>query len=317
MSSQPVKPTAENMWQEDPQNPYSFEKVKPYLDAYDFQTILQAFVLEQDISEDIKFFYDDVEEISGYLFPGKEAVSFMIEGQEALELNDRDNLEFITYPVYFNAEEEAVRWGTANETLWSMRWEENYDRLDTIALGGVTDFYERFGWWPFAVSETLSNVEIPLNYYAELKIRGKRAYMFGDFNYDDTEAGSEEERSIPWDDGRRELIIMEDTLALPPHFIKGQLDVDKQKFYLSTETYGDLAAKRFIPHDPLFRFIAGVNDGVTPEAPFNNFLYQVPVPWHGFRDAGNNLYTVDEGDYGSTLVFWDKNDNFKFDYQQT
>ena len=305
----------EHMWNRDADNPFSFNKVRQYFEPYEILTIIEAFKNEEDLSAEIKFFHDEDEEVSGFIFPAGEAVSLWLQDEDRLDFNDRDTLELITYPVY--SEDDQVEWVDANETLWSVRWEENYDRLDTVALGGRTDFYDKYGWWPFAVSKN-KEASLPLMYYAELKIDGRKAYMFSDFNYMDDAVNDINDVSLfPHGTGVRDVIIFEDTLTLPANFKKETLTSEQQALYTPAEFDADNGEKRIIPYDPPFRFIAGINDGSIPDPPFNHFLFQLPVPWHGFREASGGLFTVHDGDYGSTRVFWDRNDNFYFDYQQT
>lgn len=232
------------------------------------------------------------------------AMSWIVSPAESEEETDGTLLWYSSY-----------EWPAANQDLVEL--EANETTSQQMVLGGVTDFYERRGWWPHAnmaveiqhpewpkVINYGNNIEhykkvFPMTYLGELVLEGRKADIFCEsdtllpHNHFPQPYVEEEEKAI--------LIIFQDSDVTPEWVIRSALEYPMAQVTANSRRF--VASTRW-PYAPVW-----LQDAEVFDAPFNHFVTQIPLVDY------SDLPKINTDGYW--YVFWDNQDNFKIVYQNS
>lgn len=306
-----------NVWSYSEERVFHYALIEKWLEPYTYQQV-KAALLDRKMN-----YLDDIQIIrdmrSTYLvFPDKKAVQVMIHADYEEAHLEENILKYTVVPAY-STEEGAVDWGMPNQAIWDAKWvQDESENLDSISLGGITDFYTRFGWWPHVndVEHRTTNERLiaPLHFVGTINLNGIKGYIFNDIDYEVFG-----DYLVPFQEDGTEhsfALILENDLKVPEWIDKKELSQEEQERYITNRDYGENVEKRIVPLDNFPIIAPGCQDDYTLKAPFNNFVIQIPVIYHGF-DEYDGFYRVNEGDCGSLTICTNNQGEYRAAYQQT
>lgn len=306
-----------NVWKYSEERVFHYELIQEWLVPYSYQQVKDALLdRKADYLDDIQIIRDMR---STYLvFPDKKAVQVMIHADYEEAHLEENILKYTVVPAY-STEDGALDWGMPNQAIWDAKWvQDESENLDSISLGGITDFYTRFGWWPHVndVEHRTTNevVIAPLHFVGTINFDGVKGYIFNDIDYEVFG-----DYLVPFQEDGTEhsfALILENDLKVPEWIDKKELSQEEQERYITNRDYGENVEKRIVPLDSFPIIAPGCQDDYTLKAPFNNFVIQIPVIYHGF-DEYDGFYRVNEGDCGSLTICTNNQGEYRAAYQQT
>lgn len=285
-----------DVWQYDAEQPFHYDLVRQQLKEFTLEELETSFKDPSiyKIGKDIKIVNDPVYPSSRYfVFPDGKAVEIAFSTIYSLDRNDPDILEYLTSPVYSTMEGEVY---TNSWWINDYEWVESETPVETISFRGRTDFYERFGWWPYMQgtksAESVETVESPLTFMGEALFHGEKGYMFAAVDTREMYFHNELGQDIL---DAAFALILENNQILSPWIVKRPLPEGKTGVYEDDEE----ALKRLVPKNNNFpRYAIGCQDNYTLNHPFNNFFYQLPVTWSALEKKENGTYKIiDDGTY--------------------
>lgn len=306
-----------NVWKYDENKPFHFDMVRDQLSKYSYQEIKYAALHSKTRKLDDNIFLS-MDARDFMVFPDGKAIEIFL-GEYFEELHGEDKvIETTTVPAYADDDEDFL-WIAPNQAIWDIKWvEDNSNRTDALSLGGKTDFYDRFGWWPHtnaAVNrETGEPLGAPLRFMGTITLNWVKGYMFNDVNYEQNE-----NIHIPYNETDRMdrgfVIILENDLKTPEWIYQKTLTEAEQDYYINNVNYAPNVEKRIVPVDKYPMFSTGYQDDGTLGYPYNIFVIQLPIIYHGF-DEYDGFYRVNEGDYGTLIVCRSTTGEYRASYQQ-
>lgn len=306
-----------NVWQYSEDNPFHFDMVREELSKYSYQQIKYA-ALDSDSKTLDDNVFIEYESRNIMIFPDGKAIELNILPYHERLHSPETILENTTVPAYAD-EDGEYEYITPNQALWDIKWvEDNTGKLETLSLGGKTDFYDRFGWWPHSTvaidSTTFKPISAPLLYMGTINLNWVKGYLFNDVSYE-----RHENIHIPYSGDRIDhgfVLILEDKLEIPEWAEKKPLSDEDKAYYIDEVNYAENVEKRIIPVDKFPKISIGAQDDETLDAPFNNFVVQIPVIYHGFEEY-DDFYRINEGDLGTLTICTDGKGQYRASYQQT
>jgi hypothetical protein len=274
---------------------FDYDNVRRYLEIYPLLTVTDfADGRSGDVLGDLRLIRG--KHMNVVVLPNDEMVYVNTESLVNYDLQDKETLSRIVYSAHYEYSDfYKQKMPSFSDSQW---WEVDYvsstEALNTqLAIGGSTDFYERFHVWPhYPVQRSrkfLSDVTefMPLQYLAEMIVGGRKAYIFYEVensNYYGEAITDENNNPVagPY------AVLFED--SPPPEWISMEpLDKKRKNLPLASDVNRYVNATK-LPYAP-----GWVHNDETPPAPYNYFLTQI----NAFDEA---IY----GEQGSLYVFWDR-----------
>lgn len=308
-----------NVWHYSQDRIFHYELVEKWLEPYSYNEIKRV-VLNTKVEslDNIRIIRDHSTNSVYLVFPDSKAVEITIDSNYEKAHREEDILKYTLIPAYSN-EDGSLDWQMPNQTLWDVKWiEDNSNNLDFISLGGRTDFYDRFGWWPH-VNDAVHRVTnemltAPLRFIGTINLNGTKGYIFNDIDY--YKVG---DYRAPYEkDGTEHsfVLVLENDLKVPYWIDKKELNSLDKEHYVSNLNCGENVEKRIIPVGIYPIISPGCQDDYTLQEPFNNFVVQIPVIYYGF-DKYDDFYRINEGDLGTLTICSDNKGQYRASYQQT
>lgn len=285
------------LWQDDFNRLFDFNDYKHYFDNY-------------TIDEIVRIVYETEEQYLGKLriLRTDRRTILLTENNEAMEIEPvlgidttvKENLEWFVCPKY-DDEDGKLDTLSGFDGIWKNKWLETSEPLKNVIISGVTDFYEKFGYWPHYLGE-------PLMFYGEILVDNKTAYVFMDLeHFDLDDDGTDNSAFITFGNKTTNSKNIE-MLPLTNDTYSSWLGFSKE-YALESEDPFD-PEKRYAPEGKLLNCLEGCQDWIGPEKGCNIPLYHLPVDFR-FGEKENS------GDWGSLMIFWDGKESFYTSYQQT
>jgi hypothetical protein len=287
----------DDIWQDDEDILFDYATmVKPYLEAFSIEEIRAAYTDPTcDSLGELRIVHQTVD-YSPYRYvifvnPDNQAFTFLdgtfLNSKLAycdLSLELRENLEWVTVPVYRNHDGEVEY--VNHEELYKSTWGEG--EFTQVRISASTDFYEKRGLWPyFVVNQEGSEQSIPFRLFAEIIFQGKKGYVFFDLDWESVDMEADYGLFLEGQQGEA-LIMFEDSkdwgkssmdwnhngsihfLPYPGETLPTYLQ------WLASDDEVD-ASKSFVPLTPLMKTIETCQDALDLYKPYNVPVIQLPV----------------------------------------
>lgn len=294
--------TGIDVWKRSDNRLYDFNDIKQWLQPYTVEEVRAAVnnPTVNHLGKHIQLVWDieylkpgqEVYHWCYAIFPNKIAVGFNFESYERHNHSDPDLLEYLTVPVY--AEENGEADSLGFDCIEKIEWEESTKPVETLSFGGATDFYEKYNWWPHIQMENYITKEKrwePYCYIGEIYFNNQKIYMFEGTKVTD-------EKYNPYHfEGNIEVrftAIQENNPVLSPWVKAQQLPENISGVYCDIEDTPNID-KRIVPTTRFPKIVTGCQGDYILESPFNNFIYQIPVIWYGYKKIENGHYRIEDG----------------------
>lgn len=309
-----------NVWQYESSDVFNFHDIKHWMANYTIEQLFEAMLDENitQLGEYIRIARDVTRHgVLPYLvFPDGKAVELYDENFGNYDQSDPNVIEYMTVPVYATSEEKVYE--VDEDFLWDVRWKASLGPVETLSLGGETNFYQGHGWWPHGEvthKETRAKHWEPLCFIGEVNINGSCGYMFSEHNLDPFEYGVDP--TEPFTSYEKLFVLVVSSDPVLPEWIKPMSLHDNATGVYMNPEYASHIRTRIVPRDYFPKITKGCQGNYLLPAPFNHFVYQIPALWNGFVKTGENEYKIAKTDSGTYTISHNNKGEFRASYQQT